>query len=192
LRTSASPPGIELVREHVPRSRFQPAVPEQRRELGAALRPDGEVVVEDDRLAVEKEARTIRRRIVEQLVDEGDEAVTKAAGRMVPLAIPVGVSDHEHPQWRRHARSVPRTSGTHKSPNAARGANPKAAPRERTLEPSSDDGAASRDESVHDHDQREHEQEVNQPAADVERESAERPQDEQTIASVKSMACILG
>ena len=33
---------------------------------------------------------------------------------------------------------------------------------------------------------------MNQSAADVEGERAECPQDEQTIARVKSMACILG
>src|SRR5687768_3327210 len=52
-------------------------------------------------------------------------------------------------------------------------------PRARTPEPSLDDGAASRDEPVHDHDQREYEQQVNEPAADVEGERAECPQDEQ-------------
>jgi len=110
---------------------------------------------------------------------KGDEPVTKVACRMVPLAVPVRVGDHEHSQRRRHARSVRRTCGAHKAHNATRGASPKAAPRAGTLEPSSDDGAASRDETIDDHDQREHEQQMNEPATDVEGERAECPQDEQ-------------
>ena len=55
--------GNQLVGQHVPWAGLQATVPEQRRELGAALGPDGEVVVEDDRLAVEQEARAVRRRV---------------------------------------------------------------------------------------------------------------------------------
>src|SRR5215203_6244161 len=89
------PSGNQLVREHVPRPRLEPAVAKQRRELGATLGPDREIVVEDDRLSVEQEARIVRRWIVEQLVDEGNEPVTEAARWMVPLPVPMSVGDDE-------------------------------------------------------------------------------------------------
>jgi hypothetical protein len=126
----------QLVREHVPRPRLEAAVTQQRGDLGTALGSHRQVVVEHDRLTVEEEARSRRRRIVEQLVDHGDEAMSETARGMVPLAVPVGVGDDEHTHRRRHARSVCRARRQHKPPDAARGANPKAAPREGPLVPS--------------------------------------------------------
>ena len=83
----------QLVGEHVPRTRLEPPLAEQRRELGRALGADGEVVLEDDRLSVEEKALARGRRIVEQLVDERDEPLPEALRGVIPLAIPVRVRD---------------------------------------------------------------------------------------------------
>jgi hypothetical protein len=92
--------GDEVVGEHVPRSRLEAPVPQGGGERLAPLRAHREVVVEQHRLPVEQEGRDAsvggRRRVVEQLVDESDEALPEAPGAVVPLAVPVRVGDDEH------------------------------------------------------------------------------------------------
>jgi hypothetical protein len=59
--------------------------------LVGAIGPDSEVVVEDDRLAVQQERRGCGRRRVDEFVDERDESLPEPLSRLVPLAIPVRV-----------------------------------------------------------------------------------------------------
>ena len=61
-----------------------------RRTLGANV----EIVLEHDPLAVEEEALVRSGRVGEQLVDQRDEPLAEADERLIPLAIPVGVSDN--------------------------------------------------------------------------------------------------
>ncbi len=50
-----------------------------------------EGVVQDDRLSIEQKALARARRIVDQLIDEGDEALPESLEWVIPLAIPVRV-----------------------------------------------------------------------------------------------------
>ena len=52
-----------------------------------------EVVFEHDRLAIEQKARVVCRRIVEQLIDQRHETLTKAFRGVIPLPVPVRVGD---------------------------------------------------------------------------------------------------
>ena len=74
-------------------SRLQRPSRERRRERRAPLGAHGEVVVEHDALAVEEERSGRRVRVIQQLVDERDEALPEASGGVVPLAVPVRVRD---------------------------------------------------------------------------------------------------
>src|SRR6185436_9782737 len=49
--------------------------------------------LEDHRLSIEQKARAVGRRRVQQLIDERDQALTKALRGLVPLAIPVCVGN---------------------------------------------------------------------------------------------------
>jgi hypothetical protein len=50
-----------------------------------------EIVLDDDGLAVEQKTLIGARRIVEELIDERDQSLSKALQRVVPLAVPMGV-----------------------------------------------------------------------------------------------------
>jgi len=188
----------QLIGEDVPRPSLEPALAQQRGKLRRALRPDGEIVVEDDPLSVEEEALSLRRRIVEQVVDERDEPVPEAARGVVPLTVPVRVRDDQDPERGWHARSVRGAHSVHKRwgiapPSGAshlrsefhisgkmrRGADREVRPARTCLSSaSSDDWATARDQSVHDHDERQDEKQVNEPAAYMEGEGTQRPQNE--------------
>ncbi len=79
--------------EHQPRASLEPPRGEEPLQLIGALGTDGEIILDDDRLSVEEKTLGAGRRIIEQLVDERDEPLTKPFDRMVPLAIPVGMGD---------------------------------------------------------------------------------------------------
>ena len=83
----------QLVGENEPRAGLETFLAQQLRQRRGAVRTHGEIVVEDDRLPVEQKTLIGARRIVDQLVDERDEPLPKAFGRVIPLAIPVGVGD---------------------------------------------------------------------------------------------------
>src|SRR5207237_8434341 len=61
--------------------------------LGRAFGPHLEVILEHDALPVEQEAFALRRRMIEQVVDERDETLAKSNEWVIPLAIPVRVRD---------------------------------------------------------------------------------------------------
>ena len=83
----------QLVCKYKPWAGLEPPVAKELIQFRRAIGTNGQVVVEDDRLAVEQETLMALRRIVDQLIDECDEALSKAFDGMVPLAIPVGVGD---------------------------------------------------------------------------------------------------
>src|SRR5689334_16463914 len=83
----------QLVGEDVPRARLETPALQQGREFADALRANVEIILDDDSLAVEQKALITRRRIVEQVVDEGNETLTETNEGMIPLAIPVRVRD---------------------------------------------------------------------------------------------------
>jgi len=94
--------GNELVGEHEPGTRLQFSLAQRRGELGRALGPDLEIILEDDCLPIQEKAHAVGRRVVEKLVDERDEPLPKTLGGMIPLAIPVGVGDYVNgEQYRR-------------------------------------------------------------------------------------------
>jgi hypothetical protein len=81
----------QRIRLHVPRPDLDPSGLDVRFELGPAVRPDRDVVLEDDRLSVQQEGVLgVRRHHVEHLVHGVDEARTEGLERAVPLAVPVG------------------------------------------------------------------------------------------------------
>jgi hypothetical protein len=83
--------GNQLVGKHVPRSRLETLVGEKRGESRSALGPNDEIILEDNRLSVEEETLSGTRRIVDQLIDQRDEALSKELDRMIPLTVPMGV-----------------------------------------------------------------------------------------------------
>jgi hypothetical protein len=93
------PADQELIRKHVAWSGLEPAAREQRAEAAFHLRADLEVVLDHDRLAVEREAK-LRPRLerLDHLVHHLRQADPEVLERHVPLTIPVGVrSDPEAP-----------------------------------------------------------------------------------------------
>ena len=116
----------ELIGEHEPRPCFDAARLEERDERFAAFRPDGEIVLENDRLAVEQKAFARRRRIIEQLVDERDEPLPEPLERVIPFPIPVGVGDDVDVQ----SRIGKRETGSGKRETAAKKTN-RGCPRQR-------------------------------------------------------------
>jgi hypothetical protein len=86
-----------LVREDVPRPDEEPPVAHELRDPVALAGPHLEVIVEDDRLAVEREAaeRGIAVEDLEQAVHEAHEAVAELLVRRVPLAVPMGVRNEK-------------------------------------------------------------------------------------------------
>ncbi len=89
------PRGNELVRQHVPGPHLQAAVPDERGHAPAALRPDAEIVLEQDSLPVQQEAAELRGgvELVEQIVEGRNESRRERGAREVPLPVPVGVRD---------------------------------------------------------------------------------------------------
>ena len=81
----------QLVGQNVPWPRLDLAALRKSRKLRGTTRGNIEVVFDDDRLAIEQKTLGKVRRIVEQLVDERNEPLTKSLERMIPLAIPVCV-----------------------------------------------------------------------------------------------------
>src|SRR5437588_9763557 len=94
----------QLVGEHEPRSGLDASLTQRRRQLGRAFGAYVEVVLQHDSLTVEQKARTVGRRIVQHLIDQGDETLPKSLGRMIPLAIPVGVGDYVDGEQDRSAK----------------------------------------------------------------------------------------
>jgi len=108
------------------------------------------------------------------------------------------VRDDEDPERGRHARSVRIAISGHKRLASAppfgashlrsefrmsgymrRGADRQVRPAYTCVSlASSDDGATTRDQTVHDHDERQDEKQVNEPAAYMEGEGTQRPQNE--------------
>ena len=83
----------QLVRQNVPGPRLQTTSLQRCSEFAGALRPNVEVVVQHDGLAVEK--KTARRYvIVEEFINERHQALPKTAGGVVPLTVPVRVRDN--------------------------------------------------------------------------------------------------
>src|SRR5678809_254400 len=95
----------QFVAEHIPRARLETPVVEQAGERGAAFRPNREVVLEDDRLSVEQEALAGAGRVLDQLIDQRDEPLSKALDRMVPLAVPMGCLLYTSPSPRDRQKS---------------------------------------------------------------------------------------
>ncbi len=86
----------ELVRQHVPGSDAQAPGLDVAAEVALALGPQGEVVLEHRRLTVEREAAVGG--VVEEVeggVDDVHEPRLEDLERLVPLAVPVRVGDHE-------------------------------------------------------------------------------------------------
>src|SRR5437899_6390610 len=87
----------DLVRQHVRRPDLEASCIEQPSQPCLVLRPHLEVVLEHDRLPVERERR--KRRVtferVEDAVDDHAEAQPELLERQVPLTIPVRVRDDE-------------------------------------------------------------------------------------------------
>src|SRR5262249_1250116 len=85
---------------------------QQRDQCIAPLGSYREIVLENDALTVEEKALALRRRIVEQFIDQRNEALTKTAGRVVPLAIPVSVGYYVDGKQRVRAEGLgPRAEG---------------------------------------------------------------------------------
>ena len=101
-------PWNEIVPQHVPRSRLDPLFAQGEREVGPALGPNGEIVLEDDALSVEKKMRS--RVTVEHLVHQIHEGKPKFLGRAIPFSVPVRVSKdvefERRAQRFRHGRRV--------------------------------------------------------------------------------------
>jgi hypothetical protein len=83
--------GNQLVSEDVPGTSLDTSVLQRGGDVRCALRSDVEVVLQHDGLPVEEEAAVAR--TVQNLVDQRDELLPEAFGRVIPLAIPVGVGD---------------------------------------------------------------------------------------------------
>ncbi len=85
----------ELVGHHVPGADQDAAVLDRLAQPRFLFRPDLEVVLEHDGLAVEMEMLVVGIGIeqIEQPIDERDEPEPELLVRQIPLAIPVGVGD---------------------------------------------------------------------------------------------------
>ncbi len=102
-------PDQELVREHIPRAHGQRARTHQRGDAAPVTGDDGQVVLQDHRLAVEHEATegVAGFQRVEDLTDHGHERDAEVVERAVPLAVPVGVrDDHQVPAGCAHGSSL--------------------------------------------------------------------------------------
>ena len=96
-------PDEDLVRQDVRRPGLETSCREQRPQPRLVLRPNVDVVLEHDRLAVERERRErgVALERVEDTVDDRAEPQPEDLERDVPLAIPVGVGDDEEAEIRR-------------------------------------------------------------------------------------------
>ena len=96
--------GDEFVGEDIPGSGLDTPITQECGKLRRPLRPNTQVVVEENRLPVEQKALARHRGVIQQFVHEPNETLAKAFGRMVPLAIPVRVrNDVEISERRGHA-----------------------------------------------------------------------------------------
>ena len=87
--------GNQLVGEDVPGPDLKPTVAHEARDPRALFGPDAQIVLEQDGLAIEKEAAKIGSGVepVQQVVDGGDQAGDECGAREIPLPVPVGVRD---------------------------------------------------------------------------------------------------
>src|SRR4051794_36377954 len=103
----------ELVGQHVARTRLESPLGEQGAESPRHLRPDLQVVLEQHRLAVEREAvlgPSFERR--DRLVDDLAEADAEVLERQIPLAVPMRMRDDpEAPRARVEERRLERGGG---------------------------------------------------------------------------------
>src|SRR5712691_300170 len=108
----------ELVREDVARADDEPAGRQQRAQSRFLLRPQLEVVLQHDRLAVERERAeaVVPFECCEHLVDERRELEAEVLERQVPLPIPVRVRDDKKPERRRGQRRMRRPASASTSP----------------------------------------------------------------------------
>ena len=85
----------KLVGHVVPRADQDAAVGDQRAQPRLVLRPQLEIVLEHDGLAVEMEVLEVGLRLhqIEQPIDEPDETETELLVGEIPLAVPVRVRD---------------------------------------------------------------------------------------------------
>ena len=106
--TPASRPPLEVPDERLtrdeefvhlgePRAHREPSVSDLSLHVGPPLRPHREVVIDHRRLPIQVEVPEVRVLVqdVQQLVHHVDESLEEALVRLVPLAIPVGVRNHE-------------------------------------------------------------------------------------------------
>ena len=95
MRTSDFAADEELVGHHVPRADQDAAVLDRLAQPRFLLRPDLEVVLEHDGLAVEMEMLVVGIGVeqIEQPIDERDEPEPELLVRQIPFAIPVRVRD---------------------------------------------------------------------------------------------------
>ena len=91
----------ELVAEHVPGSRLETAIAEQRGKRVGTVGANVEVIAQHDGLAIEQKAFIRTGRIVDQLIDQRNEPLLEARERLIPFAVPVGVHDDVHIERRR-------------------------------------------------------------------------------------------
>ena len=92
----------ELVHQDPPGTDGKPPCRDEARDALLVLRPDLEVVVHGRRLAVEREAHPrVGLHLVEQAIDQLDQAQAERLEREVPLAVPVRVRDQVDDAGRR-------------------------------------------------------------------------------------------
>jgi hypothetical protein len=94
--------GNEIVGEHEPWTGLQRAGLKLTAQLGLPVRSDGQKIEQRDRLAVEQK-RLAARCAFEHGIQEGDQALPKSPGGVVPLPVPMGMGHHEHVERRRVA-----------------------------------------------------------------------------------------
>ena len=89
--------GQRHVWDFVPGPDSEPTVLDDALDLGAAVRTDVQVVLDQDRVAVQQEVFVLGVAIedLQQQVEEADEARAVALVRKVPLAVPVRVGDED-------------------------------------------------------------------------------------------------
>ncbi len=87
----------ELIRQHVARTNLDPAHRDQRPQPRLVLGPDRDVVLQHDRLPVERERSELQVTLerVKHLVNHAPEHQPEVFERAIPLAIPVGVRHDE-------------------------------------------------------------------------------------------------
>src|SRR3954452_12795923 len=86
--------GDELVGENVPGTYLKPLGAHQLHDGGFSVRPHREIVLEENGLSVEQKGRAgLRGKLVEEIIESGNQAGKKDGLREVPLPVPVGVRD---------------------------------------------------------------------------------------------------